>query len=94
MNIYYSIPISFQHSNTPKKNLELDPKLMVNVSLPMQLDALQIRIHFLTGFHALVSRPRYEDKQDPTQPNTGVTKFLHKPNKNTQAASCVAVNQS
>ena len=56
MNLYYSIPISSRHF--PRKIPNWIQNWRVNVSLSMRLGALQIGIHFLTGFRALVSRPR------------------------------------
>lgn len=52
----YSIPISSR--NFPRKIPNWIQNWRVNVSLSMRLGALQIGIHFLTGFRALVSRPR------------------------------------
>ena len=56
MNRYYSIPISSR--NFPRKIPNWIQNWRVNVSLSMRLGTLQIGIHFLTGFRALVSRPR------------------------------------
>ena len=56
MNLYYSIPISSRHF--PRKIPNWIQNWRVNVSLSMRLGTLQIGIHFLTGFRALVSRPR------------------------------------
>ena len=56
MNRYYSIPISSR--NFPRKIPNWIQNWRVNVSLSMRLGTLQIGIHFLTGFRALVGRPR------------------------------------